>query len=128
MKPTVSSTKIRFRVGSSFEVWEVPRGFGADYLWRIKEQFKELAEGHSGEVIHALIGLLELAGYSVTSATVASWSLRQRIEAEAWAANAILRASDNPIRRHPELDWLPNAWKGPPHGTGVWDGPGPTAI
>ena len=62
---------------------------------------------------------------------------RKRVEAVVYAANVALRASDNPIQRHPHLSWLPERpWQGPPADTshiradlrGAFDGPGGTPI
>lgn len=97
------------------ETWQVPRGFGAAYRRVIKDHFAWLAAGRPGAVISAVIDLLALIGYAATTAQVASWDLRRRVEAVIYAATEHSRASDNPGPRHPRPSWLPERpWQGPP--------------
>lgn len=92
--------------------WEVPRGFGVQYREAAREQLEELSKGKPGEVIGRIRDLLLLIGYEASISTVAEWDLRKRVEAEVYALNVHLRASDNPIQAHPKLTWLPEPWKG----------------
>lgn len=97
------------------QIWRVPRGFGATYRRVLKDHFQLIADGKPGKLIGEVIDLLGLVGYSATVEQVADWDLRKRVEAVVWAANEHLRASDNPIQRHPPLPWLPkDPWRGPP--------------
>lgn len=121
------------------ETWRVPRGFGRAYARAAKIDLA-LAFGPGlgpGEVIGTIIDLLALVGYSATVAQVADWDLRKRVEAVVWAANEHLRASDNPIPRHPPLPWLPkDPWQGAPRDVshiradlrGAFSGPSGTPI
>ena len=110
------------------ETWDVPWGFKDQYRQLLKIQFKALSKGHPGEVIGRLQNIMGLIGFAPTPNAIAEWPLRKRIEAEAYARNVHLRASDNPIIRHPPLPWLPEPWKGPPQGEASYAGPGPTPI
>jgi hypothetical protein len=118
------------------ERWKVPRGFGVEYKRLVALELDLVAAGKPGEVIDGLIDLMLLIGYAPTREAVADWPLRKRVEAVAYAANVHLRASDNPIRRHPELPWLPKPWQGPPADLshiradlrGAFAGPTPTEI
>jgi hypothetical protein len=97
------------------EIWHVPRGFGREYARCAKDDLALACSAKPGEVIGTVIDLLALVGYSATVAQVADWDLRKRVEAVVWAVNEHLRASDNPIQRHPPLPWLPkDPWQGPP--------------
>lgn len=95
--------------------WLVPRGFGSWYRAVAREQLKELGEGKPGNVVGRIQDLLGLVGYEVPVAVVAAWDLRKRVEAEVYALNVHLRASDNPIQSHPKLTWLPEPWAGGDH-------------
>lgn len=111
------------------ETWRVPRGFGAVYRRVLEGHFKLLAAGEPGKLISEVIDLLALVGYHATSAQVADWDLRRRVEAVIYAANEHARASDNPIQRYPRPSWLAqDPWKGPPRGEGAFHGPGGTPI
>ena len=97
------------------QIWHVPRGFGRAYAQTAKEDLALAAKPKPGKVIGTIIDLLALVGYSATIEQVADWDLRKRVEAVVWAVNEYLRASDNPIQRHPPLPWLPkDPWQGPP--------------
>lgn len=99
------------------ETWHVPRGFGRAYARAAKDDLALAlaAKPKPGEVIGTIIDLLALVGYSVTIEQVADWDLRRRVEAVVYASREYLRASDNPIQRHPPLPWLPeDPWQGPP--------------
>ena len=107
------------------EVWHVPRGFGAAY----QRVLRDHSAGEPGALISEVIDLLALIGYQTSSAQVAGWDLRMRVEAVVFAATEHARASDNPVQRHPRPSWLPaRAWQGPDHGEGVFSGPSGTLI
>lgn len=119
------------------QTWHVPRGFGREYMRVAKDDLALAAAGKPGEVISTVIDLLALVGYSATVEQVANWDLRRRVEAVVYAANEHLRASDNPLPRHPLPSWLPkDPWKGPPVDTsnirpdlrGAFAGPSGTPI
>lgn len=111
-------------------VWEVPRGFGVQYRDAARTQLEELGKGKPGEVIGRIRDLLVLIGYEAPISVVAEWDLRKRVEAEVYALNVHLRASDNPIQVHPKLAWLPEPWKGKLKGKDAQDlwGPAPTVL
>lgn len=89
-----------------------------------KVRFRKLArEPASAEV---LFELLLLIGYQASTDQIETWPLRARIEAEAYAVNAHLRASDNVMREFPRPEWFPQAWEGEQR-AGVW-GPSPTPL
>ena len=101
------------------ETWRVPRGFGAAYARAAKYDLALALAAKPGLVIGTIIDLLALVGYEATIEQVADWDLRRRVEAVVWASTEALRASDNPIQRHPRLRWLPeHPWQG-----GVMDVP-----
>jgi hypothetical protein len=79
-----------------------PKGF--------KGRYSETAADPASPAV--LSDLLGLVGYDVASSVVESWCLLWRVEAEVWAVVEHARASDNPIRRHPRPNWLPEPWKG----------------
>lgn len=108
--------------------WDVPRGFGEEYLRTAREEGERLGKGHPGEVIGVIRDLLGLIGYDAPVEAVADWPARKRIEAVVYARNVHARASDNPIQPHPKLDWLPEPWRGPETGEGVFAGPGGTVL
>ena len=114
--------------GWRFETWQVPRGFGRLYRDEAKRQLADLARGRPGSVISVVADLLRLIGYEASRATIADWPLRKRVEAVVYAATVHARAGDNPVQRHPELEWLPESWNGPPAGVGLFGGPSPTEI
>jgi hypothetical protein len=135
-----SAKKKRFtKIRVLGQIWRVPRGFGRQYARAVKEDLALAlaAKPKPGEVIGTIIDLLALVGYSATVEQVADWDLRKRVEAVVWAANEHLRASDNPIQRHPPLPWLPkDPWRGPPADVsriradlrGAFSGPSGTPI
>lgn len=97
------------------ETWRVPRGFGAAYRRAAKHDLELALAAKPGKVIGHIIDLLALVGYHATLEQVADWDLRKRVEAVVYAGNEYLRASDNPLPRHPLPSWLPKEpWKGPP--------------
>lgn len=119
------------------ETWCVPRGFGKQYLRIAKDDLAHAGAGKPGEVIGTIIDLLALVGYHATVGQVADWDLRRRVEAVVYAANVHMRASDNPVQRHPRPSWLPDRpWQGPPADTsriradlrGAFAGPSGTPI
>ena len=70
--------------------------------------------------ISGVVDLLALVGYATTPVQVALWDLPRRVEGVVWAGTEALRASGNPIQRHPALAWLPDPpwqdpfpWRGP---------------
>lgn len=119
------------------ERWKVPRGFGAAYKREAQQQLELIAQGKPGAIVGAIQDLMALVGYAPTVAAIADWPLRKRVEAVVYAVNVHLRASDNAIQRHPDLEWLPESWKGTraerpahirPDLWGAFDGPTPTEI
>lgn len=76
----------------------------------------------------ALSALLALVGYEASVEVVERWSGEKRVEAEVYAVNAHLRASDNILRRCPRPEWLPEPWQGPEVGEGVFGGPSGTVL
>jgi hypothetical protein len=95
-----------------------PVGFAADYR-RVRS---------NPATAEALSSLLSLVGYEATVEVVERWSAEKRVEAEVWAVNAHLRASDNILRRCPQPEWLPAPWQGPEAGDGVFAGPSGTVL
>lgn len=95
-----------------------PVGFAADY--RRTRQHPASAK--------ALSDLLALVGYEASEAVVERWTAEKRVEAEVYAANVYLRASDNILRRCPRPEWLPEPWQGPMKGEGVFEGPSGTVL
>jgi hypothetical protein len=107
-----TTIKITCPITRQVERWKVPRGFGAEYKRQVALDLELVTAGKPGEVISGLIDLMLLIGYAPTREAVSDWPLRKRIEAVVYAVNVSLRASDNPIQRHPELPWLPKPWQG----------------
>lgn len=97
------------------EPWAVPRGFGATYMRVAKSWTKSAAQS-----CQLLSDILSLVGYEVSATAVAAWPLRRRIEAEVWAISVHSRASDNLIAVPPRPEWMPDPWKGPERGQGVF--------
>lgn len=91
-----------------------------------KAQYRRLAKDGARPLV--LRDLLSLVGYSATVAQIVAWPLRARIEAEAFAVNVHLLASDNILRSHPRPKWFPNAWEGKPAGDGIFATPGLTSL
>jgi hypothetical protein len=85
-------------------VWNVPRGFGVQY----RAVAREVAMGR----YKGTRDLLGLVGYDVSAEVVATWSMREHVEAIVYALNVHARASDNPLRKHPRPAWLPQPWQG----------------
>ena len=109
-------TAVTIVFGGESETWKVPRGFGAEYKREAARQFERIATHKPGEIIDLVIDFMSLIGYEPTRDAVAGWNLRKRVEAVVYSANVHARASDNPIRRHPDLPWLRDLkpWRGPP--------------
>lgn len=123
------TTTIRLGRWSPGETWRVPRGFGAAYRRVLEDHLKFIADGDPGRLISEVIDLLALVGYDATIEQVADWDLRRRVEAVVYAATEFLRASDNPVPRHPRPRWLPaDPWRGSSRGEGIFAGPGGTPI
>ena len=95
-----------------------PVGFASDYR-RVR------LDPASAKV---LSDLLSLVGYEAPEAVVEEWPLDKRVEAEVYAVNAHLRASDNILRRCPRPEWLPEPWRGPERGEGIFQGPSGTVL
>jgi len=111
------------------ERWEVPRGFGAAYLREARGDLKLAAKGRPGQIIERIQGVLGLIGYDASVEEIANWPLQKRVEAVIYGGNVHARASDNPIQRHPKPAWLPDPWRGPDVGEGVFrQSPGPTPV
>jgi len=109
--------------------WQVPRGFGRAYVRAVADDLSCTHLGRSEEADAAIVDLLALVGYATTPVQVALWDLPRRVEAVVWAGTEVLRASDNPIQRHPALAWLPDPpWQGPPPGEGTFSGPTGTLV
>lgn len=126
-KKTKSQPVTLIRVNG--ERWRVPRGFGRMYVVVARNHTRAVAEGRLEQWIVALRDMLELVGYTADPATLAAWPLRKLVEADIYAANVALRASDNPIQRHPRPEWLTaESWKGPTIGDGIMSCPSPTVI
>lgn len=85
------------------ETFEPPPGFKSVYarVARIPVSLPILSD------------MLGLVGYEASPAVLETWSVEQRVQAEVYAANVHLRASDNVLRKHPKPDWLPEPWQGP---------------
>lgn len=80
-----------------------PPGFKAAYL-------RTARSPASPEALSSLLGLV---GYEVSPERIARWTLDWRVEAEVYAVNVHLRASDNRgMRKCPKPRWLPEAWQG----------------
>lgn len=106
--------------------YDAPKGFKAEYA----RCGKKLA---SPQVLSDILGLV---GYDATPEEVKGWSKEKRIQLEVYAVNVHLRASDNPIRKHPKPEWLPEPWNGPQRDVsriredlqGAFDGPSGTRL
>lgn len=76
-----------------------------------------------------LSDLLALVGYEASASVVGGWTLERRVEAEVYAVNVHLRASDNRgLRRHPHPAWMPPPWGGSPEGESILETPGGTLL
>ncbi len=95
------------------ETWKVPRGFGVTYKRTASAMVGKTLK--PGVVIDDVIDMFLLVGYRPTRDAVANWPLRKRVEAIIWCTNEYFRASDNPVQRHPDLEWL--------RGIAPWTGP-----
>lgn len=95
-----------------------PVGFTATYR-RVRQDPASTRE---------LSGLLSLIGYEAPEDVIERWTTDKRVEAEVYAVNAHLRASDNILRRCPRPAWLPEPWQGPQDGEGVFGGPTGTLL
>jgi len=76
----------------------------------------------------SLSDLLALVGYEASAEDIETWPLDRRVEAEVYAVNVHLRASDNPIQKCPRPDWMPEPWQGQECGEGAFAGPGGTPL
>ena len=97
----IRTTVIKVGRWSPGETWHVPRGFGAVYRRVLADHWKLIAAGKPGKITSSVIDLLALIGYEATPEQVIDWDLRKRVEAVIYAGTEHLRASDNPIQRHP---------------------------
>lgn len=95
-----------------------PVGFAAAYA-RVRREPAEPA---------VLSDLLALVGYEASPELVRSWPLDRRVEAEVYATNVHLRASDNILRRCPRPAWMPEPWQGQNEGEGLFGGPTGTPL
>lgn len=75
-----------------------------------------------------LSDLLALVGYEAKPDAIERWSLEHRVQAEVYAVNVHLRASDNVMRKHPRPGWMPEPWRGPESRDEVAFGPGGTPL
>lgn len=110
MSKQLQRDKTLIKVGD--ERWNVPYGFGRQYVEEAREQTRLFHEKRPGEIVECVLTLLGLIGYTATTETISDWDLRKRVEAVVYARNVHLRASDNPLRAHPPLKWLPEPWRG----------------
>lgn len=119
------------------ERWDVPRGFGAAYRREVARQMDSFRRGRSAEITSVVSDMLLMIGYEASVESIADWPLRKRVEAVVYAATVHARAGDNPVQRHPELEWLPKPWQGKPADRpehirpdlwGAFAGPGPTRV
>lgn len=108
----MKTTTIRFKLGSARQTWDVPRGFGAEYLRAIRDDLGLAAQPNPGAIIDVIQDTLALAGYAATREQIADWPLRKRVEARVYALREHLCASDCGLPRHPKLAWLPEPWSG----------------
>lgn len=104
------------------ETWDVPFYFGVAYSSALAH-----LEKHGDGSLDILRDVLGLVGYDVSIMTLTTWPLRKKVEAYVFAWYEHLSAGDNPVPRHPKLDWLPEPWRGPEQ-EGFFGGPGPTEI
>lgn len=118
------TTTVGITVGG--ETWKVPRGFGKAYKRAALQDLALIAQGRPDVVIDATRDLLLLVGYDVRREDIAEWSLRKRIEAQVYAANVHLRASDNPLPAHLKPGWLQDPWLGTNPDKRLFAGPAPT--
>ena len=77
--------------------WWVPRGFGEEYKRAIV---------NNNERAERVADLLGLIGLSVTVEQVRAWPFRRQVDAEVYAINVHLRASDNAIQACPRPERL----------------------
>lgn len=98
--------------------WQVPRGFGKDYKWRAR---------NGGPKPQVLRDILELVGYTATLEALGKWTLFRRVQVEAYAARIHLNAGDAGLQHHVRPSWMPEPWKGPMQGEGIF-GSNPTVL
>lgn len=79
--------------------YDAPEGFKAEY----RRVAKRIA---TPQVLSDILGLI---GYDAKPSEIKEWPVEKRIQLEVYAVNVHLRASDNPIRKHPKPEWLPDA-------------------
>jgi hypothetical protein len=94
------------------EQWNVPRGFGRAYIQAARAHGDPARGSINPHFVLELEESMLLVGYRVGDDAVKRWTMRERIEAVIWAQTEHLRASDNPIQRHPRPSWLPEPWAG----------------
>lgn len=107
------------------ETWAVPRGFGDAFREEARAQAELIDRGRTSPIFENLIDLMGLVGFEVARAAVVTWTNRQRVEAMVYAGREHLSASDNPVRRLPRPEWLPEPWRGPHDDFGAR---GPTEV
>jgi hypothetical protein len=110
------------------EVWMVPYGFGKEYRRLALEHIYHYKTGKPERLFETVSDILGLVGYEASEEAIKRWGVRKRVEAQVHASNEHLRASDNPIRRHPRPSWMPDPWLGPERGEGIFGAPGPTRL
>lgn len=93
-----------------------PPGFGREYARVV---------GRPADAV-TLATLLAVVGYEVSAETIEGWPFTRRVEAEVYATNVHLRASDHWCRPHPKPAWMPVPWQGPSEG--LFAGPGGTPL
>lgn len=70
--------------------------------------------------------MLGLVGYDPDAAWLGNLTDQEARDAEWWAGMLHLRASDNPVRRYPRPEFLPEPWEGEPTEAGnLWGNPTP---
>lgn len=103
----------------------------ADFIETAPPGFKGAYERAAREPAEpeVLSDLLALVGYDASPTVCGSWTLEQRVEAEVYACNVHLIASDNRgMRRHPRPAWMPEPWGGSSEGESILDTPGGTLL
>lgn len=111
-------------VRTKFGTLTAPRGFGANYV-RVAEYHLKLLKKSPGTLIESIRMALALIGYDANG--IEDWDAQKRVETHAYAMNVHLRASDNPIPKHPKLQWLPDPWQGNVNGSGLRAMPTPVS-
>jgi len=70
------------------EQWDVPFGFGREYMRTVKGEAHHLADGKPGLVIEIIRNQLELIGYTASVETISNWPRPEDNLTRIGAANA----------------------------------------